>query len=79
MKKRSIAKVTLCCGAALAIVATTKMPIASSATLCGEKGLAGISITLDKYCANDEETQIIEENEMPGNRCGFAVSSRGNF
>lgn len=66
MKKRSIAKVTLCCGAALAIVATTKMPVATSATLCGEKGLAGISITLDKYCANDEETQIVEENEMPG-------------
>ena len=66
MKKRSIAKVTLCCGAALAIVATTKMPVATSATLCGEKGLAGISITLDKYCANEEETQIVEENEMPG-------------
>lgn len=65
MKKRSIAKVTLCCGAALAIVATTKAPVVSSATLCGEKGLAGISITLDKYCATEEGT-VADENQIPG-------------
>lgn len=67
MKKRSIAKATLCCGAALAIVATTKMPIATSATLCGEKGLAGISITLDKYCAEEDIAQIVDESSVPSN------------
>ena len=56
MKKSSIAKATLCGGLALAIVATATVPKASSATLNAEEGLAGISITLDKYYATELET-----------------------
>ena len=53
MKKSSIVKATLYSGLALAIVATVSGPKVSSATLNAEKGLAGISITLDKYCSTD--------------------------
>lgn len=53
MKKSSIVKATFCGGVALAIVATVGGPKISSATLNAEKGLAGISITLDKYCSDD--------------------------
>ena len=56
MKKSSIVKATLCGVTALAIVASMNVPKTSSATLNAEKGLAGISITLDKYCAQEAET-----------------------
>lgn len=56
MKKSSIVKAVLCGGAALTILATVNVPRISSATLDAENGLAGISITLDKYCATEDVT-----------------------
>ena len=59
MKKSSIVKAVLCGGAALTILATVSVPRISSATLDAEKGLAGISITLDKYCATGDTTEDV--------------------
>lgn len=50
MRKILIAKAALCCGAVIAGIAISNMPKATSATLSTETGLAGISVTLDKYC-----------------------------
>ena len=68
MRKSSIVKIALCGSVMLAIVATANIPKVSSATINSEKGLAGISITLDKYCAEeaqgaDVETQVVTEDE----------------
>lgn len=57
MKKTSIVKATLCTGAALAIMASVGTPKASSATLFAESSVAGISITLDKYCDAENVAQ----------------------
>ena len=67
MKKSSIVKATLCGGVALAIVASAGVQKISSASLNAEKGLAGISITLDKYCATETEevTDEISNAEVP--------------
>lgn len=64
MKKTSIVKATLCGGAALAILATMGMPKAYAATLDAEKGLAGISITLDKYCETDDTTEDVTGKDI---------------
>lgn len=64
MKKSSIVKAALCGGAALAILATVSVPKASSATLDAEKGLAGISITLDKYCTAEDKTEDVTGVEI---------------
>ena len=61
MKKSSIVKASLCGGVALAIVATVNMPRVSSASLNAEKGLAGISITLDKYCTTEPQEAVTAE------------------
>ena len=66
MKKSSIVKAALCGGLALTIVATMSVPRVSSATLNAEKGLAGISITLDKYCANDSTVANTTVTETTG-------------
>ena len=65
MKKSSIVKATLCAGAAVAIIANVSVPKASSATLCAEKGLAGISITLDNYCSTEDAVEMLEATEVP--------------
>lgn len=49
MKKAVIAKFTLCVGTAAFLVCTSDIPKLTSATLASETGLAGISLTLDKY------------------------------
>ena len=68
MKKSSVVKASLCGGVALAIVATVSMPRVSSASLNAEKGLAGISITLDKYCTTEpQETVAAEPTEVTVN------------
>ena len=62
MKLRWITKTAICCGMAIAVVSVTRVPKLTSATISNETGMAGISVTLDKYCAVSEEeiTQDIE-------------------
>lgn len=57
MRKVLIAKATLCVGAVVAGIVITNMPKVTSATLSTETGLAGISVTLDKYCEVTVEKQ----------------------
>lgn len=59
MKKSSIVKAVLCGGAALTILAKVNAPEVSATALDAEKGLAGISITLDKYCAAGDTTEDV--------------------
>lgn len=79
MKKSSIVKATLCGAVALTIVATVRVPKSSSATLNAEKGLAGISITLDKYCATEagSATDEILDSESKGNVVSGAAINEG--
>ena len=83
MKKRYLAKTTLCCGAVLAVIASTNVAKASSATYCAEKGLAGISITLDKYCATEDPTDVVtlDDVQVPGSSVvtGAALEEKSEF
>lgn len=49
MKKANIARMTLCLGTAALLIGAVNIPGSRSATLASETGLAGISLTLDKY------------------------------
>ena len=83
MKKSSIVKASLCGGLALAIVSSAGVTIISSASLNAEKGLAGISITLDKYCATESEgtTEEISDSEIPAGSVVFsgAIESESEY
>lgn len=63
MKLRWITKTAICCGIAIAVVSVTKAPKLTSATVSTETGMAGISVTLDKYCAVSEEEEIAQDLE----------------
>lgn len=63
MKLRWITKTAICCGMAIAVVSITKVPKLTSATVSTETGMAGISVTLDKYCAVSEEEEIAQDME----------------
>ena len=64
MKLRWVTRTALCCGMAIAVVAVTKAPKLTSATVSTETGMAGISVTLDKYCAVSEEEEIAQDMEI---------------
>lgn len=49
MKKKAILKVTLCMGATAFLIGAANPPKVDSAAIAAETGLAGISLTLDRY------------------------------
>jgi len=64
MKKKNITKKVLCFGLALTVAITSQTPAILATSLTTDTSLAGISLTLDKYCSNEETVSTLAEIEV---------------